>query len=266
MVFIKVINIKKNRKKLIIDFESDLGIETFKIHEDIILQYEMPIKKGANIPSEIVKKASTESEAYEKAIKYLTLKDCSEYEMKKYLRKKGFEDIYINNIVEKLKKIGLLDDNVFAKRCYETLVNNRYVGPKYINQKMQQKGINKQIVENILNDYTYEAQKTNVRIWCDKKIQREEDITKERLIKLLLSKGFSFSVISAVLSDYDLPNRDVKTNDVSKMLRNLDKLFVRYSRKYNEYEIKQRLIKHLIDKGFCYEEAKSVVQKFLDDL
>ncbi len=263
VLIIQIVGIKKNKKRITVEVVCDSGNETFNINEDMIILCNIPISKGANVSRESIEKAVNLSEVYNKAMRYLSLRDCTVFEIKRYLKNKGYESDNIDVIVGKLKEITLLDDRKYANRYFEILVKNRMVGPKYVNQKMFSKGIDKQIIDEILNKYTDELQQHNIDTWCKKKTQGEKSISKSKIVKFLLSKGFSYNNISCVVNQYEFKVDNVEEKEKLRFIRNLDKLFTKYSAKYNEYEVRQKLIMYLVSKGYAFDEAKSSINNYL---
>ena len=80
---------------------------------------------------------------------------------------------------------------------------------------------------------------------------------KQAIISKLVAAGFS----------YDLVNRAVQSlgvrseNELELLKREYDKAFVRYAKKYEGHDLKQRVLTSLMQKGFDYDEIKELLEE-----
>lgn len=102
-------------------------------------------------------------EAKEKAVKYLVLALRTEEEVKNKLRKLDVDEDIIFEVTEYLKSIGYIDDSKYVDAYLRQSISI----PKYsvyeIRMKLIQKGINKELLLNKLDDfdrYNYEKKLT----------------------------------------------------------------------------------------------------------
>ena len=83
---------------------------------------------------------SSEDKVREAALRILDYGDCSEAEMKRKLKKKGFSEEMISPVIHTLADSGLLDDERFAE-SYVRAALEKGKGPAWIRNKLTEKGI-----------------------------------------------------------------------------------------------------------------------------
>ena len=114
----------KNKYKIIFD-NTELTL-----FEDIILKYDLLIKKDINeyLFDEIINENSY-YDAYDKALSYIEAKLRTKKEIIDYLNKKGFDEKYIEYAIEKVEKLGLLNDDVYVQAYVNDKINLTLDGP-----------------------------------------------------------------------------------------------------------------------------------------
>ena len=129
------------------------------------------------------------------ALKLLKFRPRSENELRKRMKLKGFDDIEIVEVIEKLKKYGYLNEiedaiNYVKIKCEKGWSKKRiYLG-------LLIRGYNEQIINEALNNY-----EKDVVIEKLKREMRRKHLDKEKLIKLLKSRGFEWDIIKEVLKN-----------------------------------------------------------------
>jgi len=125
------------------------------------------------------------------AFKLLTKKDYFKSELKEKLKKKGFKEADIDNVINYLEKEGYINDESLLER-YKQLAIEKGESPLKLKSKLYSKGIS-----NIEFSYDEELQACINRI---KKYNKSRDF--QSIIKYLLNRGFSYSVASEVAKKY----------------------------------------------------------------
>lgn len=143
-----ITNIVPKRKKLsavYIDGEYALKIDT----ETIISS---PYSVGSEISDDELKELielSGEKRAKEKALWLLSNRDHSKRELETKIRKT--EDAKsAKKAVERMEELGLVDDEKFAKRYAEQLINVKHLSVRGAKYKLLEKGIDKDLADEIL--------------------------------------------------------------------------------------------------------------------
>ena len=138
-------------------------------------------------------------EAKEKALNYLEYRIHSEKELSQKLRRYGAINEDIEKIVEFLKEYKLLDDEDFAIRYARDLKKFKKYGKNRIKQELSLKGINKDIIDNVLSeiedtdmDTLYEMVKKRLKGNFDKK-------NTDRIIRYFITRGYSIDEIKTCI-------------------------------------------------------------------
>ena len=201
----KIIGIKKNSKNYIITF--DTGKVATWLGETCELHY---LSIGSELELEEFYSIQKESE-YKSALNYafdiLARRLHSKVELSNKLKKK-FWNCDSEDIIEECVRLNLLDDEYFAK-CYIDELKSRGKGRYQIISSLKQKGIAQDLIDELKEDIgnvddekerAEEAARKKMRLLSKQPVIKQ----KEKLIRHLLSKGFSyetvFSVVDSVLS------------------------------------------------------------------
>lgn len=136
-------------------------------------------------------------EALSKAKQYLAMRDHSYGELKIKLKKKKFPDDIISQTLSKCKKLGFLDDEKYAYKLSEKLVENKPCGKAFLMSYLQSKMIPRNLCENIATMIfsSLDIQKQAV-LALEKKWymynQLELEESRNKSYNYLARRGFSF--------------------------------------------------------------------------
>jgi regulatory protein len=125
------------------------------------------------------------------------------------------------------------------------------IGPKKIKSELLKLGFNNEEIEEGLNVIEDEELDFKLEKMIDKKISQIKNysgnILKQKIIIYFTEKGFDKSNIEKILSNKDLNNRDL-------LLKEYDKLYNKYSKKYSGIELENIIKQKLYQKGFFYND------------
>lgn len=147
----------------------------------------------------------TSRKAYSQALRFLTLRAHSADELyKKLIRKHTPESS--RYAVEKCTELGFIDDEEFAKRYAEELLTKKKYGLPRIRTELLTKGINHDIIDNILSLLEPDTSSQIIAL-IEKKYQSftENEKEKRKMISGLMRLGYTYGEIRQALSDYDIP-------------------------------------------------------------
>jgi regulatory protein len=130
----------------------------------------------------------------------LSRRDHSEFELRTKMRRKKFSPTEIDDVVAKLKKLNLINDQNFISMFIENTLLFKSVGPKYLAHKLKQKGIVSSRIEAALAEaFTpgreVELAKQALDSWRRTRPQHKTD--QSRLFRYLTSRGFSYAAIQS---------------------------------------------------------------------
>lgn len=143
--------------------------------------------------------------AYAQALRFLTLRAHSADELYKKLIKKHSPESSRYS-VEKCRELGFIDDEDFAQRYAQELIQNKKFGPARVRNELFSKGIDREIIENVLASLEFDSSAFIIEI-IQKKYSSclDDEKGRRRMIAGLMRLGYSYGDIRAALADYDLP-------------------------------------------------------------
>ncbi|HEY4707011.1 MAG: hypothetical protein A2054_01005 [Deltaproteobacteria bacterium GWA2_55_10] len=135
------------------------------------------------------------------ALRLLSLRQRSVFEITSRLKDKGFEPVEIDKTVAYLTDIGLLDDEKFAKALCESRARYKAWGPARIARDLALKGIEEGIIKKALSEAApeEEAALEALKRWRRRNKTAEGPKARERAFRHLRARGFSSAAIMKAL-------------------------------------------------------------------
>lgn len=157
-----------------------------------------------NSPFEESVTAELFEKAYTKALKFLTIRPRSKKEVTDYLKKKGFETIIIEKVLELLEKQKFLNDTEFVKWWIEQRQTFKQKGKFVIKQELLVKGIDKDIIESTLNESPDDSEIAQVFFEKHrKKFDKYKGLEfKKKVYDFLSRRGYSWDIIEKIIDKY----------------------------------------------------------------
>ena len=219
-----------------------------KIHEDLILKYELLLSK--EITASLLEKINSENqfyEIYEIALKYLKLRLRSRKELNESLLKKGYSQESINSVIKLLSKQGYLDDKSYATAFIHDKILMSNYGPEKIKGELEKNGISEEVIEECISIFTEELEKERIEKIIQKQIQANHNkgsmLLKRKIQLFLINLGYSNYLINECLNGKKLVSEDLYQKEYKKLYAMLSK---KYEGKELEYKMKQKMYQ----KGF----------------
>jgi regulatory protein len=125
----------------------------------------------------------------------------------------------IKAVVARLHEYGYLNDTAFAETYARLRQENEKLGQRRVRQDLQQKGIHPDLIATTLEArYGQTNEEPLARAYLERKRIHKPENPKEtaRVMRRLVSAGFSTGIISKVLRQWDVPD------EVLAALDNLD--------------------------------------------
>ncbi len=158
---------------------------------------------------EIEEIAQTEQKgkAKEAALNLLSYRARSEEEISQKLRKKGFDQGNVEQVIADLKRVNLLDDYEFACQWIKDRLKNRPRGMALLKQELVHKGIRKDIIEKTLSECYPEDGEAKIAAELIRKREKryknlDKRLARKRISDFLLRRGFSYGVVKEVLGEF----------------------------------------------------------------
>ena len=149
---------------------------------------------------ELMKKEDIEK-AYKRALRYTSKSLKSSKEVIDYLYKHKISPDLHEEIISRLKDLGLLDDERYLEIYLEEKFNYSSDGSIKIKNKLYQKGFKSTDVDPHLHKFK-EIEFENLKKLIENRRNSRKKEDKNKLIRFLLSKGYEYSMISEVIGDY----------------------------------------------------------------
>ena len=147
---------------------------------------------------------SQKSEAFDKAIKYISASMRTEKEVRDNLIKKEYPKAVVDYAISKLKEYGYLNDEAYLSAYIKTYAEVR--GVNRIKMELLNKGVDKELVENALEEL--DDQSEAAKRTAEKYIRTHKNANRQKLMQHLYSKGFTYSDISEAVAEIDFPEED----------------------------------------------------------
>lgn len=194
------------------------GQFAFGADEDLVVEYRL-------IPGKIIDSTQLEKLLYEAEVGKLmgrmyglfNIRQRSEGEVRNYFRIKNQEfkirqkeqigDLAIESVIKKLKFKGLLNDQEFAKLWVQSRRRSKNKGKLALKQELIQKGINKEIIDIVLNPILVDRDMVSEEQLAYKAIAKKWSIwlllpnlaKKRKAYGFLSRRGFEYGIIKNVI-------------------------------------------------------------------
>lgn len=146
--------------------------------------------------------------------RYLSMRTRSEQEVRTYLARKAsklaVDSVQIDQLVEKYRDLGYINDSKFAEVLSHSTVVNKAKGKRVLQIKLQQAGVDKSLIEQTLREIdpqeTVAAMEKRLKKYSNKLQQLEPREARMKAYGYLLSAGFSSQEIRSFLENNEFGN------------------------------------------------------------
>lgn len=141
--------------------------------------------------------------AFNRALRYLNLRARTRKELEEYLKKKEFSTHAISLAINKLLELKFLNDEEYGKSFTRTRQVYKGKSRYYVAHELKQKGVAQDVIEAVMNDSQEDLQTAKEFVTRKKRIygNLEKQEFKEKMMRLLSARGFSFDIIKKALSE-----------------------------------------------------------------
>lgn len=191
------IKLTKNRKRLNVYIDGELALSI-----DRKTAIDNGLKKGIILDEKRInylKNLDAFQRCMDAALNFLSYRPRSEMEIRQRLTRRGFEIYIVNHVLKQLKEQSLINDKEFGKYW---IYNRNSFNPKsktLLKVELKQKGVNKEIVNELIVDVNDEENAYNVAMKKAHALERlEYDDFRTKLFNYLKLRGFGYEVIYRV--------------------------------------------------------------------
>jgi len=110
-------------------------------------------------------------------------------------------------IMGRLQELGYIDDNAFVRTYVENMTRNHPMGKRMFVQKLRQKGVDKEIIHQVLSDQTNDGidEMADARKAIGKKMIIWQKLPvmacKRKVYSYLLRRGFGGSIAGKIIDE-----------------------------------------------------------------
>lgn len=238
--------------------------QTSYITEDTIVRFMLSRDKVIN-KEELTEIQDFAQFSYGKnlALYHLSFKVRTEKEVREYLKKYDIEDTIASQVIANLKDENWINDRQYTYAIINSNQLSGDKGPYVLTQKLAQKGISKSTIEDIQKDFDFTevAQRVAEKLLKKYTGKLPARALQDKIIQNLTNKGFSYSDAKSAFDDLDSQVDQETTQEL--IFKELDKQYAKYARKYEGYELKQRLTQVLARKGYDFSDIASALREYL---
>ncbi len=244
----KITKLKDGMYKLKLDEKQEL-----KVHEDLILKYNILTKKELNEETkELLTEENKIYEIYNVALKYIKIRIRSIKELETYLKKKQFDVDKTQEAIAILKKQGYLNNDIYVKALINDKIRLSNDGPLKIKEILRSNDIAENIITEALTIFDEDLEIDRIKKLIDKQVRRNHNhstmMLKNKIKQNLINLGYHSNLINSELNK-------LSTNDRELYKKEYDKIYNKLSRKYQGKDLEYRIKQKLYQKGFSnYEE------------
>jgi len=164
------------------------------------------LKVGQEISEEKISQLHSLDEhekALQSALRYLSFRNRSEYEVSKKMSEKGFAHQEIETVIKELKAKNYLGDNKFAKEWVENRTATKPRGRRLLINELRQKRVNDEEIQNAMEGLVEEEELASkaVEKITNRMMPLEKNQFRKKISDYLFRRGFSYDVISKTV-DY----------------------------------------------------------------
>ena len=252
-----ILKIKVNKKDVVISFTDReklrLSLEVlanFYLYEGKTLSY-----KEINAMKSLSEKASL----LKYAMSLLSKGHYSEWKMREKLYNKEASKKDVDDVIRILKNNDLINDKMLALDLVE-YGNERNLGKNKIIQELSNKGLFDEVISKCKFPESLERKKALNNL---PKLERRYakypyEQKRQHIYRALLSLGFDNDIALETLNKMSLPK---SKDEYNKLEKDFDKVLATQKRKYEGYELKNKVIVSLRNKGYKMKDILNIWEK-----
>lgn len=230
--------------------------EELTLYEDVILKYNLISKK--NIDLDLLDKVLESNKYYEMynlALNYISFKMRSSSEIREYLIKKDASNEIIDNIIHDLYNKNVLNDKLYITSFINDSINLKDIGPLKIKNELIKKGFDENIIDEYLNKFKDNVWEDKIKKLIKKYLLNKKlstNMIKLKILNDLNIKGYSKEMIYPLLDNISL-------DDENNIKEEYKKAYKKYSIKYKDRELNNKITNYLLRKGYNYSDINKLI-------
>ncbi len=151
-----------------------------------------------------LKELSDQDKLLSQTINYAMLRPHSRWEIEQYLKKKKCPTALSEIILNKLSKLGYIDDQKFAEAWVESRLLSKPTSLRKLEQKLKLKHVSSEVIQITLAQGVDISEKESIRQLAQAKIKQKRYQDKLKLMQFLSRQGFNYGDIKEVVEELDI--------------------------------------------------------------
>lgn len=223
-----------------------------------VLDWDLLLKKEI-YPSDLklMLEADEEEQIFQDILKFIGKKERSLKEIRAYLAK--YDNNLSSKVIERLLSSGYYSEEKYIRAYINDKVNLSNWGQRKIYQALLEEEVDANLVLDYLNSFEYAFWQARIEKIIDKKLRVYQKYSnKMQRVKLemeLLNLGYDKQLICDTLAKLeDRDDGDLLKIEYSKAVKV-------YMNKYKGNDLKNKIIRKLMSKGFNYSDIVNLLEK-----
>jgi regulatory protein len=161
-------------------------------------------RKGDSLSTkelENYKAKSEEGKAYDRMLRFISVRMRSRWEVEQYLKRKGYVDSLAKSLLVKAEKLGLINDEGFAKQWVEWRTNSGGRSKKKLSAELYQKKIDPEIINQVLSEIDEQTEIDQIKNVIARKSRLSQYQDKQKLVAFLARQGYSYYLIKRAVEN-----------------------------------------------------------------
>jgi regulatory protein len=186
-------NNAKKRVNVFVD-----GLFSFTIADELVVTNRLEVGRHLSADQiEELKEANLFKSCFDAALHYLSYRPRSETEVRQRLRRRGFDNKVVDEVIFKLKERRLIDDVAFSEYWKNNRLSFSPRSGRLIKLELRQKGVAAETTSEVVKDlddenYVYEAGLRKARRLSGS----DYDDFRRRLYGYLRRRGFNYEIVN----------------------------------------------------------------------
>lgn len=257
----KIQKVEAAKKQMFIVHLSD-G-QKFRAHEESVVRYRLISGRELDEGEldEIMEGISYD-EAYIKALKYISYKLRSKYEVEQYLLDGDFMEQVAAHTVDRLMQEGYIDDKRYAEALKNTMLNTTLKGPGLLQRELKKHRLNQFLIDEAVRDFDDSIDAERMNKIKDKELKKYKGAYRQFQMKLkekMMVKGY-------MNHHFELIDFNDDFDDTSFFEKDFEKYYDKYRTRESGWKLKSKLIQSLLRKGYNYQLIEEKIGGIEDEI
>lgn len=173
----------------------------FSLSDDKLLEQKLAV--GDELEASAVKKLkqlSADDKIYNASLNYIAIRPRSRWEIDSYLKRKGASSPLVDQIIKKLEKLDLINDEAFASAWIR---NRKLLNPRSHRKlvvELKAKRVPDTVITKVLQKNTDEEREI-IKMLAERKRRQSKYQDDQKLAQYLARQGFNYDDIKSALAD-----------------------------------------------------------------